>query len=396
MVHGEKELVKNNPSKARRFEHPNQLKFVGACLLLLFAPAAWGQTASTSSSPPLQRPIHMLVIGDSILWGQGLKTERKTWHLVKLWLEKNTGRKVIERIEAHSGAVIERASATDDLTSDNREVNLSLPTLHEELDNALKQYADPAQVDLILLSGCGNDVGVLNLLNAVDRKEADEMTRSKCGKPVENLLQRILTSFPNAYLVVTGYYPFFSERTRNDFIVKALAKKFFKTRDNGATRTSNKEIFERLKVNSRQWYESSNSRLAEAVNNVNTAAGNSHQRVVFARIDFPPNYSFAAPKTHLWGLDRSPFRMMLLMISFGKVLLPSNDQMRGERSASCSQIYKPQPNETLEQKNKRKANKLLCRYAALGHPNKKGAVLYADTITSVLKSRFGEATATVP
>ena len=232
----------------------------------------------------------MLVIGDSILWGQGLKTERKTWYLVKLWLEKNTRRKVIERMEAHSGAVIERASASDNLTSDNREVNLALPTLHDQLDNALKEYADPAQVDLVLLSGCGNDVGLLNLLNAVEEK-VDEMTSSKCGKPVEHLIQRILTSFPNAHLIVTGYYPFFSENTRNDFILRALAKKFFKNQRDGASRMNNKEAFDRLKINSRQWYESSNGQLAEAVNNVNMAAGTSRARAVFVKIDFPPDYS---------------------------------------------------------------------------------------------------------
>jgi len=338
----------------------------------------------------------MLVLGDSILWGQGLKTERKAWYLVKLWLEKNTGRKVIERIEAHSGAVIERASATDSLTSDNREVNLALPTLHDELDNALKQYDDPTQVNLILLSGCGNDVGLLNLLNADNRTEVDKMTQSKCGKPVENLLQRVLTSFPNAYVVVTGYYPFFSESTRNDFIVRALAKKFFRTQRDSAPRISNKQVFELLKINSRQWYESSNSRLSEAVSNINVAAGDSRSRAIFVKIDFPTDYSFAAPKTRLWELDRSPFRMLLLVLSFGRVLLPSNDQMRSERIATCSEIYKPQANETSEQKNKRKANKLLCRYAALGHPNTKGAVLYAEAITSVLKSTSRAAASTAP
>src|SRR6185503_2472118 len=119
-------------------------------------------------------------------------------------------------------------SATDDLTSANREINLALPTLYDELNRALQQYDDPAQVDLVLLSGCGNDVGLLNLMNAVDKTTVDEMTRSKCGKPVESLVPRILTSFPNAQLLVTGYYPFFSENTRNDFILRALAKKFFK------------------------------------------------------------------------------------------------------------------------------------------------------------------------
>lgn len=377
-------------------KHLNNSKLLIVCLVFLIAPVGRGQTTSTSPSTQPQQPIHMLVIGDSILWGQGLKTERKSWYLVKLWLEKNTGRKVIERIEAHSGAVIERASAADNLTSDNREVNLALPTLHDELDSALKHYPDPAQVNVVLLSGCGNDVGLLNLLNAVDKEEVDEITRSRCGKPVESLLQRILTSFPNAQLIVTGYYPFFSESTRNDFILRALAKKFFKTQRNGAAMISDKQAFDRMKGNSRQWYESSNSRLSEAVSNVNGAAGQSGPRATFVKVEFPADYSFAAPKTHLWGLDRSPFRMMLLVVSFGRVLLPSNDQMRGQRSATCSEIYKQQPNETAEQKTKRKANKMLCRYAALGHPNKKGAVLYADAITNVLKPTFSGVASTVP
>jgi hypothetical protein len=72
-----------------------------------------------------------VVLGDSILWGQGLKKEHKITHHVKLWLEKNTGRPVIERIEAHSGAVIERGSLTDNHTSSNREVNVGLPTIND-------------------------------------------------------------------------------------------------------------------------------------------------------------------------------------------------------------------------------------------------------------------------
>jgi hypothetical protein len=155
-----------------------------------------------------------------------------------------------------------------------------------------------------------------------------------------NLLQRILTSFPNSHLILTGYNPFFSENTRNDFVLRALAKKFFKNQPEGASRMSQKEVFDRSKINSRQWYESSNSRLSEAVNNANIAVGQSRRRAIFVKVDFPADYSFAAPKTHLWGLNRSPFRMMLVVLSFGRVLLPSNDQMRSERSATCSEIYK--------------------------------------------------------
>ena len=106
------------------------------------------------------RPLNMLVLGDSILWGQGLKPEHKSWYQVKAWLERTTGRKVVERIEAHSGTVIELASTDDRLSASNPEVNVALPTMNDQLDAAVKSYADASQVDLVLLSGCGNDVGV--------------------------------------------------------------------------------------------------------------------------------------------------------------------------------------------------------------------------------------------
>jgi lysophospholipase L1-like esterase len=352
--------------------------------VLLAGSTAICQEPQTANSQQVTRPLHMLVLGDSILWGQGLKAENKPIYHVKLWLEKITGRRVVEKIQAHSGAVIERASVTDIHTSSNPEVNLGLPTINEELDSAIRFYADTSQVDLVLVSGCGNDVGVQNLLNALNSGEVDNMTQEKCGKPVEKLLRRITTAFPTAHVIVTGYYPFFSEETRNDFVLKALGRRFFKTQANDNSRMSSRELFERLISNSHQWHQASNTELAQAISSVN--AEMDHPRVTFVKIDFPAAYSFAAPKTRLWGFNRSPFRMALLFLSFGKVLLPSNDEVRNQRSASCNEIYKEQPNETIEQRKDRKALRFFCRYAALGHPNRKGALLYADAITKTLSS----------
>ena len=47
------------------------------------------------------------------------------------------------------------------------------------------------------------------------------------------------------------------------------------------------------------------------------------------------------------------------------------------------------PNETPGQKRGRENRLLLCRYAALGHPNREGALLYADAITNLLKTTSG-------
>lgn len=82
--------------------------FLAAFFLFLAPSTVLSQSVPSAKDQKASRPLHMLVLGDSILWGQGLKAEHKTSYYVKLWLEKNTGRRVVERIEAHSGAVIER------------------------------------------------------------------------------------------------------------------------------------------------------------------------------------------------------------------------------------------------------------------------------------------------
>jgi len=149
---------------------------------------------------------------------------------------------------------------------------------------------------------------------------------------------------------------------------------------------SSKEVRERLTANSGEWYQASNKMLGEAVRKVNAELGESRERVMFARIEFPPDYAFAAHHTRLWGLNRSPFRMMMVVLSFGKILLPSNDEVRQDRTASCNEVFRRQLDETPERKKERQTRLMLCRYAALGHPNRKGALLYADAITDLLKT----------
>lgn len=356
-----------------------RISFAATCLVVLAAATVFSQT---STDQQIGRPLNMLVLGDSILWGQGLKTEHKSWYHVKVWLETTTGRAVIEKVEAHSGAIIERSSAPETLTITNPEVGVAAPTLNEELDDAERFYSNRL-VDVVLVSGCANDVGTQNLLNATATEQIDEMTKAKCGLPMEKLLRRITTSFPAARVIVTGYYPFFSEKTRNDFILKALVRRFFKIIP-GTPTLSSKELLARLTVNSNAWYRASNNALSQAVRNVNSDLH--REQVMFAKIEFSPEHSFAAPQSRLWQFNRSPFRMVLVLLSFGKILLPTNDEVRKQRSASCREFFKRQPSETDAQKKEREQRQLLCRYAALGHPNRKGALLYAEAILKLLKT----------
>jgi lysophospholipase L1-like esterase len=362
-------------------------------IALASSPSVLCQT-STIPSPvkPADRQLNMLVLGDSVLWGEGLKTEHKSWYQIKTWLEANTGRVVIERIEAHSGAVIEAKDATENKTAEDGEVNVALPSISSQVDQAFRHYKDGSKVDLVLVNGSANDIGSQNLLNAaITTDEIRRLTETKCGVPIERLLRKITSSFANAHVIMTGYYSFFSEKTRNDFFLKAMARRFFK--DNpGAPKMGSKVTLERLIANSKEWYEASNQSIAAAVAKVNAELGSrdSGPRIDFAQLHFLPAHSFKAPETYLWGFNPSPFKRLLVFLSFGKVQLETNDERRKQRNRGCDEFYRRQAGETPDEKKDREKNRLTCRYSALGHPNRKGAVFYAQEITSQLKTAIGE------
>jgi lysophospholipase L1-like esterase len=373
----------------------NLLAYPTKRLLLVLAAIILLSSATTrAQNPPVTeksslRPLNMLVLGDSIAWGQGLKDEHKAWHQTKTWLKETTGREVRERIEAHSGAVIgsaEERRAMSNAALDG-EVNRAVPTINEQVDEALKSYADPSQVDLVLVDGCINDVDARRLLNAVNTP--DEIHRSaeaKCGGLVENLLVRITQSFPNAHVVVTGYFPIISEETANDFFMRALAKRLYSPAA-GAPPMKDKELRARLIAISREWYQASNYWLAMAAGKVDAQlnVSGSRRRVLFAPVPFQPEHSFRARDSRLWGFDASFLRKLLVVLTLGKVALRTNDERRNQRDASCKQIFRPAAGETRDDKRFRESRLMLCRIAAIGHPNRKGAVMYAEAINGQLR-----------
>ncbi len=359
-----------------------------ATLILVFTfttyAQSWQPAAKTATG---QRELNLLVLGDSILWGQGLKEEHKSWYLVKMWLQE-TGLTVREKIEAHAGAVIGTAgtSPPKSLTLYG-EVNSAWPTLHDQIDDALRSFVDPSQVDLVLVDGCINDVDARRFLNAANPPEGiQELAREKCGAPVEELLTRIASSFPNAHIIATGYYPVVSDKTPRDLFMRALAKRFYTPTSDGP-KLSDKELLARLATISTVWYEASNHWLMNAVTRVNAqlVLNGSPQRVLFAKVSFLPEHAFAARDSRLWGFDGTTLRKMLALVTLGKVDLHANDEVRSQRSSVCQDFFKRVPGETEEQKRTRKDHLLVCRLASIAHPNRKGAVMYADAIKEQLQ-----------
>jgi lysophospholipase L1-like esterase len=339
--------------------------------------------------------LNMLVLGDSIMWGQGLRDRDKFWWRIKNWLQEKTGRRVQERIEAHSGAAIEVTNPADSaFISNNGEVNLLTPTINEQVDRALRYYSDPSKVDLILVNGCSNDVDVNNLLDISTSLDSLETSiREKCGTRMQSLLTRIVKGFPRAHTVVTSYYRIVSPETESNLFTQLLVKKLTSLRPS-ARKMNDREMKARLVANSETWFRVSTASLAQAVAAVNSdlrQAGSS-QRVFFAEIEFSPEHAFSAPQTLLWNFkfastNLSGLRKAIVILTLGTAAYKPDDDVRQVRSQACKETYrKPKDRkETKDEKKRRELVELACRYASLGHPNKMGALIYTESIKGQLQ-----------
>ncbi|HSP62351.1 MAG TPA: SGNH/GDSL hydrolase family protein [Pyrinomonadaceae bacterium] len=361
-------------------------------IILVLSSSVFGQTQLTPNKPG-EPQLNLLVLGDSIMWGQGLNEQHKAWYQVKTWLKENTNRDVREHVEAHSGAVVGVNDASPwNYSPPDGEISSAVPTVNHELDRALKSYANPSQVDLVLVDGCINDVDIRNLLNAANSSDdVKRMATEKCGLPMQALLRRVAYSFPSAHVIVTGYFPIVSENTPNSLLMKGMARMFYQPGPKPA-KLKQRDLRENLIAVSRAWYQSSNAALGDAVDKVRAdlATKGSRQRIMFVEIPFPPEYSFNAPETRLWGFNASFLRKLLAVLTLGRVTLKTNDEQRHQRVASCNEQYKRPAGETSSQRGTRQMRRMLCWYASLGHPNRKGAAIYADAIVAKLKVLLAE------
>jgi lysophospholipase L1-like esterase len=367
---------------------------IGTLALVAINSSLAQQPASDSSKSSARDPLHMLVLGDSIMWGQGLKTPDKAWWRIKNWLQEKTGRDVRERIEAHSGAAIEATPGSERFTSQDGEVNLLTPTINEQVDAARKYYGDPAQVDLILVNGCINDVDVRNLLDAATSLDLLEVSiREKCGGRMQSLLKHITREFPNAYVVVPSYYRIVSPLSDDNSFARLLVKNLT-TQKPESRRMSDKQMRENLVAISELWYQVSTRSLAQAIDAVNSDLRQSgaKQKILFAEIQFSPEHAFSAPDTLLWNFmfgstNLSGLRNAIIVLTLGTAAYKPDDEVRDRRSKSCKETYQRPKGQREEkaQKEERETKYLACRYASLGHPNKMGALIYTETIKGELQ-----------
>ena len=314
--------------------------------------------------------MRMLALGDSVVWGQGLLSEQKFSSLVQHWLKSRLGRDVQSPlIFAHSGGRIAPNAAADAQPPQDGEIPSGYPSITKQVSLAVNALDDqgmaPDTIDLILVDGGSNDLGISCFAEPWRSTREIAAGGQHAGELMTGLLRLLLTTFPNARIVVTGYYPVISTASGAHGI-KALLATY------GALALVGDIAFDLVRYKLAQlstvWADSSTQALRRAVQCVNDeqASIGLPQRAVFAPISFSPDNCLEGAKTFLWRTGE-------------------DDPQHAHRAAICP------PNMPL-------LNKLECDLASLAHPNIQGAQAYAQAIIRVLDSWItaGLWSATVP
>ena len=170
------------------------------------------KTVGSAASAPLQ----MVVFGDSVEWGNGLKetNDQTPGHkfsaIVADWLSQTSGRSGKRTVYAHSAATLLAPTGIQDTGKTwPGDVDSPYPTISEQI--TCVPEGGRAGVQLILMNGCINDIGPFGLVSPTNSSDwVRKHTQESCGAPVEAVLRNVANLYPQATIVITGYYPIIS------------------------------------------------------------------------------------------------------------------------------------------------------------------------------------------
>jgi len=296
--------------------------------------------------------FRMVVLGDSVTWGQGLLTQEKFYTLVKLALTGTNGTQGVT-VLAHSGATIGAHVTTTEPSVDG-EVPTSYPTIIQQCDSFMDA---PEAVDLVILNGGINDIDVRLLLNPLtDTNDLHDMIQLFCFKDMKTLLGKVVSKFtkPTAKIVVTSYFPVLSELSLAPLVHAFLA--LYGVSSGLFFPHLAEQIVAKVVANCAQFWHESNAVFQQAVDEVNAQAGG-QPRVFFAQAPFTAANSALAPNAWLWGVN---------------IALAPEDPIRDARHQACNLFE----HDLLQRE--------ICYRASAGHPNLIGAQQFADAILAVI------------
>jgi hypothetical protein len=338
-------------------------------------------------------PMVVVAFGTSLMWGDGLLEQNTFRYRTAQWLATYSGRPVRLATYAHSAAVLAAqpdASYPVNPVPDIGDLNYSLPSVDDQIACAARGLAHP---DLILVEGCINDVGAESIaLPWTQPGPLKSETEAACGPAMLKELQKIDASFPNAAVVVAGYYPLVSKnstvfgffglsgtrrvvnRAKRIRDQKALTRQKPITPPQPKTSMSHLQEHDRMADNSELFYQTSKKALKEDIQQVNASAPS--PRFFYAQLPegnygYPdptvnPNLAYGAPNRHLWMIS---FRFFHLFAFY-------KDQKYWYRVPLCDD---PRNVPDLLERP-------ICETSPAFHPNDPGSEVYTDSIIQSIPS----------
>ncbi|MBK6750062.1 MAG: SGNH/GDSL hydrolase family protein [Pyrinomonadaceae bacterium] len=346
---------------------------------------------SLAAFGPVEGPFEMLVIGDSLIWGQGLEEKDKFYALTADWIRNGAfgqPRQVNLTVKAHSGATIRfdsneaakyRAAGRDENYFYKGEVNVSMPSIWKQVETAADEYKRQGREhgsDLVMLSAGITDISVEGVLNPFeDPQKLRPVIEEVCQRRVCELLEHISKFNPDARIVLIGYYSMISPRSSRSAVFNAWLEILnFPNWLQGFVNNPVMrplvfgKLFKRAMIRSKIWKGESDRQLLKAVDQHNAKVGRT--QAIFISPNFNDENAFDAPNTLLFRMHKN-----------GSV----EDPQFSTRKSDCRTAF-----EDLEIKTGIKYALKRCTVAAVGHPNPAGSRSYFESIKAKLSSALND------
>lgn len=298
---------------------------------------------------PIQR---IVVLGDSVPWGQGLSDPHKYSSLVSKGLP-GPHQPTVE-MYAHSGAVIDLAGTLGDQVDQCDRRSHEIPVPSPTVRSQVRSVPEPETADLILVNGGINDVSVYRILNPLTRTEdLFRYIQEACYAGMKLLLTEAAMVFknPESQIIVTGYYPFLSSKSDQSLIEDLVNVFGIHLPDH----LNSDLLLQQVTRLSMQFWKESDAALAQAV--VDSAVPAPHgPKMIFLPGSLQEENAIFAPNPWLFGLANG---------------INPEDEVAAPRASACDGCYQD-PLQLMQHE--------ACRLASAGHPNLIGAQQYAASI----------------
>ncbi|MCA8968754.1 MAG: hypothetical protein KDC95_03190 [Planctomycetes bacterium] len=275
------------------------------------------------------------------------------------------------------------------------EIPYDPPTIFSQLKGLQDDSRfDCTDIDLVILDGGINDVGVHRILDPrVSKKVIRGRTEEACRDAMTALLTQTLRVFPRARVCVTAYFPIWSMKTDLGSVTRSLSgstirlllsmlgvpKRSIALATN-VTLATRSNYFDRI----------SRESLRTAIDLANAEIG--QDVVALADVAWTASRSVQTKRSWLWGIgpaNTMDFNKDALAIA-GRLIVHLLRHLRASPLRFATKIL-PQdpiaPRRFALAKQIRKltaAQRMEMWYASLGHPNHAGARRYAKRILEVL------------